>query len=299
MVLSQTERIVKDSQGYRLMVAKFSEKVATRATGNRQQPTMTHSRLGQILINRGYIQAECLAAALRQQQTSDSFRSMRLGELLIAQGLLTPRELKRALRQQSRLRLAAYVVAAVSAPLAPAFAMASVSTTQIAPPPKTSFFQNHSELKASGHLMLAGLKPMADSAMEAVSARGLVDEDFGSQKPVGYDNSAGRAPDIENAETPKSLDGIKVLKGVGSLLNPLTQVLNADIDIAGVHVSADRIKPLFDESGAMNVTLPNLIERVSFRDIRPAGQVGGPTFGTVQLEGIRFHDNASIKIRPF
>lgn len=76
-----------------------------------------HSRLGQILINKGLISAAQLDAAIQAQLSNHK----RLGETLIEQGLLSERQLKKALKKQTNLRLAATLVAALLSP----FQMAS------------------------------------------------------------------------------------------------------------------------------------------------------------------------------
>ena len=68
-----------------------------------------HSRLGQILINKGLINRGQLDAAIKLQLTSQK----RLGEILVEQGWLSERQLKKALSKQSNLRLAATLVAAL------------------------------------------------------------------------------------------------------------------------------------------------------------------------------------------
>ena len=71
-----------------------------------------HSRLCQILINKGLINRGQLDAAIQLQLTNQK----RLGETLVEQGLLTERQLKKALSKQSNLRLAATLIAALLSP---------------------------------------------------------------------------------------------------------------------------------------------------------------------------------------
>lgn len=284
------------------MLAKFNNKSGGNSTLHDSQKlaSMTNSRLGQILVNRGYVTQKQLDLALRQQAEAvraGRGEALRLGELLVAQSLISERDLRRALKQQSRLRFAATVLAAISAPLQPMLAMAATTTAPvIVPAPKPT------ETVAAKGYMIAGLQPMAESEMAGITAQGF-DERLATrldeQTPIGYEADKRDIRKASALESEQGLDGVKVLGQLGKVLLPITQVLDSDIEVVGVHISDDRIKPLFDDTGAMNVILPNLIERVSFRDIRPAGQVGGPTFGTIQLEGIRFSDEASIKIRPF
>jgi len=77
-----------------------------------------HSRIGQILINKGLITRSQLDAAIQLQLTNHK----RLGETLIEQGWITERQLKKALSKQTNLRLAATLVAALMMPFQPALA---------------------------------------------------------------------------------------------------------------------------------------------------------------------------------
>lgn len=76
------------------------------------------SRLGTILTNRKYITESQLTQALSYQMEHD----VRLGEALIELGFIDAKQLKRALRRQSWLRSIAAGVALVVAPFSPAFA---------------------------------------------------------------------------------------------------------------------------------------------------------------------------------
>ena len=58
------------------------------------------SRLGRILVNRGYISEQQLDAALIAQAE----RGMMLGEVLVADGLITEKDLGRVLRHQKNYR---------------------------------------------------------------------------------------------------------------------------------------------------------------------------------------------------
>ncbi|MCW8876696.1 MAG: hypothetical protein OQK51_06515, partial [Kangiellaceae bacterium] len=76
------------------------------------------SRLGTILTNRKYITESQLTQALSYQME----HGVRLGEALIELGFIDSKQLKRALRRQSWLRSIAAGVALVVAPFSPAFA---------------------------------------------------------------------------------------------------------------------------------------------------------------------------------
>ncbi|VTP93075.1 bacteriophage N4 adsorption protein B [Pseudomonas aeruginosa] len=111
-----------------------------------------HSRLGQILINKGLISAAQLDAAIQAQLSNHK----RLGETLIEQGLLSERQLKKALKKQTNLRLAATLVAALLSP----FQMASADIQRMQPPAAMS----RQELPKN-------LRPLTDVEMSNVNAR--------------------------------------------------------------------------------------------------------------------------------
>lgn len=113
-----------------------------------------HSRLGQILINKGLISAAQLDAAIQAQLSNHK----RLGETLIEQGLLSERQLKKALKKQTNLRLAATLVAALLSP----FQMASADIQRMQPPAAMS----RQELPKN-------LRPLTDVEMSNVNAQGL------------------------------------------------------------------------------------------------------------------------------
>ena len=73
------------------------------------------SRLGRLLINRGYLSEGQLEEGLRAQRET----GQRLGEVLIAAGWISERELHRVLKHQSRYRNAAALVTMVTLPFQP------------------------------------------------------------------------------------------------------------------------------------------------------------------------------------
>ncbi len=249
-----------------------------------QKQVLDKSRLGRLLVNRGYITEIQLEEALVQQRQENT----RLGEVLIERGWITDKELSRTLKHQSRYRYAAAFIAMAVTPLQPMMAMAASTTAQAVPVPQTHSTQ---QLKSKG------LRPLDDTELGAVSAQGLL-EDF-TQLYAQVEQARIDPEYAESLEEEGGIDSIKVLSTLGEVFFPIAGMLDAEVEIEGVRIDPDRVKPLFTGDGGFNVTLPNRIERVSFKNIRPVGQIGGPTMGTVHLEGIEFSDDASIVIRPF
>ncbi len=86
------------------------------------------SRLGRLLINRGYLSEGQLEEGLRAQRET----GQRLGEVLIAAGWISERELHRVLKHQSRYRNAAALVTMVTLPFQPPLVSLASSNTNAA-----------------------------------------------------------------------------------------------------------------------------------------------------------------------
>lgn len=71
------------------------------------------SRLGQILISRGYLSESELAQAVKHQAST----GQKLGEVLLEQKMISRWQLRRALSNQTRLRFAASLAVALLSPL--------------------------------------------------------------------------------------------------------------------------------------------------------------------------------------
>jgi hypothetical protein len=76
------------------------------------QSVLQRSQLGRLLVARKLIAEEQLEVAVRLQQTTGK----RLGEVLVEQGWVTEKQIARALRKQTNIRLVALVVATLMMP---------------------------------------------------------------------------------------------------------------------------------------------------------------------------------------
>ncbi|RMF16782.1 MAG: type II secretion protein ATPase [Gammaproteobacteria bacterium] len=238
------------------------------------------SRLGRLLINRGYIDESQLAEALQRQKGTEK----RLGEVLIELGYLTEKALARTLKHQSRYRYAAAFVAMVATPLQPLVAFGATATQAIPVSPTSA-------------LKVGGMRALTEDDMAEVSAQGDVFGAWGDLTGQVAQAREEAREKLAKGEEPEALDGVKTVTALGQMMFPLSHVLEADTKIEGVTWDPARAKPLFNEDGSMNVNLPTRIEHMYFDNIRVAGSTG-PTMGSIRLEGIEFHDNASIVIRP-
>lgn len=216
-----------------------------------------HSRLGQILINKGLINRGQLDAAIQLQLTSKK----RLGETLIEQGLLTERQLKKALSKQSNLRLAATLIAALLSP----FQLASANTSSEQP---SAFSQEHAP---------RGLRPMSDTEMSGVSAQGLDDVLQGLFAQAGSD------------------DGLDVVGKLSKLVLPVLSSLEAETSMKDVQYDTSKLTSVINADGSINVRLPSSVGELRFDNIRVAGASRGQSFGSISVHDIDL-SQASLKI---
>jgi hypothetical protein len=227
------------------------------------------SRLGRLLVNRGYISEAQLDIALQAQRASGK----RLGEVLIESGLLSDKDLSRTLKHQSRYRYTAAFVAMVVTPLQPLVAFAATPTVQTN--------SDTSSLQLS-QVAKKGMQPLDDFEMSDVAAQGIQDD---VRALLGSVDEHG------------NVDGVKTLGALTKLLLPASQLLDADVSMEGVHYDASRSKMVVSQDGSINVAMPSLIEEIRIENIHVAGSTGA-SFGSVIVSGVQFTDNFSMVIRP-
>lgn len=216
-----------------------------------------HSRLGQILINKGLITRQQLDEAIKLQLTGHK----RLGEILIEQGCLTERQLHKALRKQTNLRLAATLVAALMLPFQPALGnqrleLDSVASQPIDPP---------------------GMQALSEIELRDVSAQGLED----SLPALFLQAESG--------------NGLGTVKQLSKLLLPVLDSLEAETSLKDVHYDTQNLTSIINADGSVNVRLPSSIGELRFDNIRVAGAAPGQSFGSLSLHDIDL-SQASLKI---
>lgn len=217
-----------------------------------------HSRLGQLLINKGLINSKQLDAAIQQQLTSKK----RLGEILIEQGLLSEQQLHKALRKQNSLRLTATLVAALLSP----FQMASADIQRLQAP-----------ISISQQEMPHGMQVLSDMEMAGVSAQGLNDALLGIFTKAESD------------------DGIGTASQLAKLVLPVLNSLEAETSMHDVKYDTSKMTSTLNADGSVNVRLPSSIGELRFDNIRVAGASPGQSFGSVVMQDIDL-SQASLKI---
>lgn len=252
---------------------------------NRQQ--LDRSRLGRLLVNRGYISESQLQQALEQQRYSGE----RLGEVVVAAGWVTERELNRTLKHQNRYRYAAAVAAMVVAPLQPITALAaSVPGAPTATPPT-----------ASQQARENGMQALTDAEMTRVS--GQRDPAFMAQAvalntaevPAHASDQVRAAVGEEGAEQAREtvLDSLEL---IASGFVPVLNFLDSDLSVSGVHFADDN--PL-QSIGADGITfsLPERIEEVRMDNIRVQGSSRAASMGNITMTNIQFSEDSHLRIR--
>jgi len=252
------------------------------------------SRIGRVLVNRGYITELQLDEALKVQAAENKL----LGEVLLAREWICQKDLDRALRQQKGYRFAAAAVTMVVAPLQPLMAFAA--TPIGLPLSNTRVEMSLEELGG-----LTGLKALDDEEMAGVSAQGFA--------PIGLGMSFGQNADAlaaglqhkyrededyeydeqyEEQIAYEMADTVLTMAGLG----PISSLLEANVTVQGVHYQSDNPMMEITEDGRMKFYMPTEIERVSMEDIRVKGNFDGPTMGSIYMSNIKFGAGSSYTI---
>ncbi|KMQ74255.1 hypothetical protein [Marinobacter subterrani] len=236
------------------------------------------SRLGRLLVNRGYLSQGQVDEGLKVQQET----GQRLGEVFIQAGWISEKELYRVLKHQSRYRNAAALVTMVALPLQPLVSFAasnSASASQASP--------EAGELYQSGNLA-----PLTEAELAEVSGQGdptllgrigLVGAMAGN--PMGEGGQAEQSgPDV--------IEGIKL---AANIFVPVLNFLDSDLSISGVHYRAGQPRYSVREDGALMLAFPERIEQIRMDNIRVAGNQS-PSMGNVSIHDIRFHPDSRMTI---
>ncbi len=238
------------------------------------------SRLGRLLINRGYLKESELEDALTLQRTSGE----RLGEVLVASGRITEKELIRVLKHQSRYRNTAALVTMLALPFQPLVSFAST----------TSDSDDADAVASAGQLYKGfGFAALTDVEMSSVSGQrniGLFDH---------IENVAatpGNAADAEGDNANEvGLDAIESVRLAANVFVPVLSFLDSELTISGVKYREGEERYSIRDDGAITLALPERIEEIRMDNIRVAGGHGA-SMGSVSIQNIRFHPASSMTI---
>lgn len=235
-----------------------------------KDPSREKSRLGRLLVNRGYITDQQLEAALISQRAT----GQRLGEILVAEGLITERALARTLRQQKRYRYVAAFAAVVVAPLQPMLSFAATAPTVAGGAPVVA------------QQVRAGLEPLSELELRQVQGQGT-DELFARIAQV---------TDAADGKGKGKADSLDALALMTRGLVPIINLLDADMSIRGVHYRPGEHAVRVLADGGIRMMLPQQIERISMENIRVQNSAG-PSMGDIYISDVRFSPGSSITIR--
>ena len=254
------------------------------------------SRLGRLLVNRGYITESQLDQALKMQAEQTKL----LGEVLVEQGWLSQKTLNRVLRRQQRYRLAATIVTAAVAPLQPMLTYAASPNTVAA---------NDASIPIPAHQMasLSGLQALDDEALDEVAAQGFSPAMAGLAMTQNlnttanstyhrYDEDKSFDDDDERHEMLAQNLSDSVLSSVG--LGPISGMLDSELTITGVEYAENLPQFEITSDGGFKIYMPSSIEQIAMENIRVKGDDSGNVFGSIYMSNIQYGEGSSMTIRP-
>lgn len=256
---------------------------------------VTRSRLGRLLVNRGYINEQQLSDALKVQAEE----GLLLGEVLLKQELITETNLKRVLKHQKRYRYTAAFVALVAAPFQPMIAMAA---SPVGLPISTASVELSSVQLGS----LGGLKALDDEELSNVRGQGFVPGinagiKMGQNAALvasGFGQKFREDDDSEEKEDEQIAyevaDTVLTMAGLG----PISNLLEAKVTIEGLKFHEDQPKIEILDGGRMKFYMPAEISRISMEDIRVKGNTSGPTMGSIYMSDISWAHGSNYVIGP-
>lgn len=241
-------------------------------TPNRQQ--LDKSRLGRLLVNRGYITEEQLTQALVEQRES----GIRLGEVLTSAGWITQRELDRTLKHQNRYRYTAAFAAMVVAPLQPLAAFASPVPTL----PTTAPTASGQQLSGS-----TGMTSLSEAEMGQVSGQG-------SDELASLADGLGSEPSSDQDAEDQALDSLEL---TAKAFVPVLNFLDSDVTVSGVEFGDGGPGFRVSEDGALDLAMPERIEEIRMERIRVEGSPASASMGSIRMSNLRFSSDSRLTIR--
>ncbi|SDX42561.1 pilus assembly protein PilB [Marinobacter mobilis] len=236
------------------------------------------SRLGRLLVNRGYLSEIQLEQGLRLQRESGE----RLGEVFVGLGWISDKELNRVLRHQARYRNAAAFVTMVTMPFQPLVSLAATNSV-VTPADQTSGALHR----------VTGMSPLDDDELASFAGRST--EDFLAQLATvrGMAEAAEQSDGgpVDEAYT----DAVEGLKLVARSFVPVLNFLHSDLSIVGVHYREGEPRYRISGEGALELALPERIERIGMNNIR-VSESASATLGNVTLSDIRFQAGSHLRI---
>lgn len=241
-------------------------------TPNKQQ--LDKSRLGRLLVNRGYITDEQLMQALGEQRES----GLRLGEVLTRAGWITQRELDRTLKHQNRYRYTAALTAMVVAPLQPVAALAS----PVPALPTTGATTASQQLSGS-----TGMQSLSEAEMGQVAGQGS------DELATLADTIQGEPGSDQEAED-QALDSLEL---TAKTFIPVLNFLDSDVTVSGVEFGDEGPGYRIMDDGALSLNMPERIREIRMERIRVEGSPASASMGSIRMSNLRFSPDSQLTIR--
>lgn len=233
------------------------------------------SRLGRLLVNRGYLSENQLEEGLRLQRDT----GQRLGEVFVQSGWITERDLQRVLKHQSRYRNAAALVTMVVLPFQPMISFASSGQGN----------QDQGSADAGQMISEGRFQAMTEDDMASVTGQGDA-RMFGQFAKVSSMPEAARGEGGTDASDPDAIEALKLVTGV---FVPVLSFLDSEMTISGVHYREDAPGFAITNDGGLELALPERIEQIRMDNIRVGAS---PSMGSVTISDVRFHAGSSMTI---
>lgn len=231
------------------------------------------SRLGRLLVNRGYLSDSQLEEGLKAQRET----GQRLGEVLIQAGWISEKELHRVLKHQSRYRNAAALVTMVTLPFQPMVSVAASNNASA----------SQSASHAGQMFESSGLAPLSEAELASVSGQGdptLMERIGAVSAMAGDPEASGNPPDV--------IEGLEL---TANIFMPVLNFLESDLIISGVHYRQGQPRYQVRDDGALVLAFPERIEQIRMDNIRVSGNAGA-SMGNVSIHDIRFHPDSQMTI---
>lgn len=234
------------------------------------------SRLGRLLVNRGYLTEGQIEEGLRLQRESGK----RLGEVFIAAGWLTERELGRVLKHQSRYRNAAALITMATLPLQPLVSFAASSNASGA-----------HVVEAGERYDSGGMAPLTEDELSVVAGQGH----NSLLARIGQVASMVGNGGIDGEGAQPQPDVIEGLKLTANVFVPVLNVLDSDFSVSGVRYRDGEPGYQAGKDGSVTMAFPERIEEIRMDNIRVSGG-SSPAMGNVSIQDIRFHPDSRMTI---
>lgn len=234
------------------------------------------SRLGRLLVNRGYLSEAQLEEGLKVQREHGA----RLGEVFITAGWITEKELSRVLKHQSRYRNAAAMVTMAALPFQPLVTFAASNNASA------------SQAVETGELFdSAGMSSLTENELSAVAGQG----DRSMLDRIGLVSSMAGSTGSVEGDSKLQPDIIEGLKLTANVFVPVLNILDSDLSVSGVHYRDGEPEYAVGKNGEITMAFPERIEEIRMDNIRVSGG-GGPAMGNVSIQNIRFHPDSRMTI---